>query len=165
MNGDASLSYRDPRGFVKRWPFSAGLLLLAACPFTSEPVSLSHVTLLVTNPNCSAGVCAPTPVMAVPPSAHVTPGGLAPTLTLGIVTGPSACLVFPDSLPSTDNNGFHTVHFTRQDEFELAFSFNGLALVMSATTGLVAVVPGRFPGWSMGGTVANPVVSPAGPCS
>lgn len=131
------------------------LLVVAALSCSSTVAPRSRVTLLVTNGTCALGSCTPLEILAFPSKQPLTPGGPW-TLELGLLTAPSACLIFPPSATfrvigvSNDGTKADTtvVTWTTADALSLGTKPPG-GPIFSAVPNTSPLVPASAAGWSV----------------
>lgn len=137
---------------LRRSPIVLVLLAGIAC----SSVEPKPGTVLVHNATCVPGPCASVEVLVYPSSQPRTPGGMW-SISLGTVTGPSACLTFPASA-TFRVNGTVTNSWTPGDSAELGGLLPEDSRIQSSPT-TAEFVPASETGWSVtlpGDTLAHP---------
>jgi len=137
---------------LRRSPIVLVLLAGVAC----SSVEPKPGTLLVDNATCVPGPCASVEVLVYPSSQPTTPGGMW-SISLGTVTGPSACLTFPASA-TFRVNGTVTNSWTPGDPAELGGLLPEDSRIQSVPT-TAEFVPTAASGWS----ITLPADTPAHP--
>lgn len=143
-----------------RYVYRLAVLLLVLSVACRSPVGFRHHgTLLVSNATCVLGRCASVEVDVYPQNQPGTPGGFW-RISLGTVTGSSACLYFDPAdtflvIGPTDTTKFV---WTPGDSAEMGGLMAGADPFM-ALPSTAEFVPTSAPGWSVslpGDTLAHP---------
>jgi hypothetical protein len=145
------------------------LLLAAGCtdnrlPLEVQP-SISR-SVLVTNSTCAPGPCQSVRVLLFPHAQFAVPSGPW-SVSLGTLSGPSACLMIPASaqfhITDTGTGVTTTYTWTTSDPASLGATI-GSASALQASPSTQEIVPVSAAGWQLtlpGGTAATP----AAPCA